>query len=170
MIARRAEQMFDCRAISPKRVQHTWDKGKRIDRVNDLLPGYIFLYSESKLTDISALRTLDGYIRCLKGSTRVSQYNSTKSATFIKAPTGIGGSSPKAGQAKITWNAIYGVKSYTVKRRTATTSFVTVKTGITTGSYVDSVPSPGNYIYIVVAVAEDGTNSAYSAEKVISVN
>ena len=68
MIARRAEQMFDCRAISPKRVQHTWDKGKRIDRVNDLLPGYIFLYSESKLTDISALRTLDGYIRCLKGS------------------------------------------------------------------------------------------------------
>ena len=67
-IARRAGQMFDCRAISPKRVQHTWDKGKRIDRINDLLPGYIFLYSDTKLTDISALRTVDGYIRCLKGS------------------------------------------------------------------------------------------------------
>ena len=129
--------------------------------------------SATEYTDTTATTVGTKYkytVRCLKGSTRVSQYNSTKSATFIKAPTGIGGSSPKAGQAKITWNATYGVKSYTVKRRTATTSFVTVKTGITTGSYVDSVPSPGNYIYIVVAVAEDGTNSAYSAEKVISVN
>ena len=66
-IARRAEQMFECRAISPKRVQHTWDKGKRIDRINDLLPGYVFLYSEDQRIDIARLRRLDGYIRCLKG-------------------------------------------------------------------------------------------------------
>lgn len=67
-IVRRAGQLFECRAISPKRVQHTWDKGKRIDRVNDLLPGYVFLYSETKLKDLSALRMIDGYLRCLKGS------------------------------------------------------------------------------------------------------
>ena len=48
MVARNAEQIFECRAISPKRVQHTWDKGKRIDRMNDLLPGYVFLYFEQK--------------------------------------------------------------------------------------------------------------------------
>ena len=68
MVARNAEQIFECRAISPKRVQHTWDKGKRIDRMNDLLPGYVFLYSETELTDFSRLRMLDGFIRCLKGS------------------------------------------------------------------------------------------------------
>ena len=68
MIARSVGQIFDCRAISPKRVQHTWDKGKRIDRINDLLPGYVFLYSDTELGDFSKLRTLDGFIRCLKGS------------------------------------------------------------------------------------------------------
>ena len=68
LIAQQAGQLFECCAISPKQVQHTWDKGKRIDRVNDLLPGYVFLYSEEERIDIARLRALDGYIRCLKGS------------------------------------------------------------------------------------------------------
>ena len=160
-------------------IKITWDAEPGIEKYrvyrSENGSSWAFLkdVNATEYTDTTATTVGTKYkytVRCLKDGKLASQFNSTKSATYIKAPTGIGGSSPKAGQAKITWNAIYGVKSYTVKRRTATTSFVTVKTGITTGSYVDTVPSPGNYIYIVVAVAEDGTNSAYSAEKVISVN
>lgn len=109
-------------------------------------------------------------VRCLKGSTLVSQFNSTKTATYMAPPTGIAGSSPSHLKAKITWNPTYDVKSYTVKRKTATTNWVTVKTGITGGSYIDTVPSEGDYIYCVVAVAADGTNSAISAQKVVCVN
>ena len=56
---------MDCRAISPKTVQHTWSKGKMVDVVRDLLPGYVFLYREDQKIDISALHQVSGVIRCL---------------------------------------------------------------------------------------------------------
>ena len=65
VIARTAEERFHCRAISPRQVQHTWSKGKMIDRENDLLPGYVFLYCQEKSENPAAFRTLNGVIRCL---------------------------------------------------------------------------------------------------------
>lgn len=64
LIAKEAEILLDCRAIYPKQVQHTWSKGGMIDIEHDLLPGYVFLYAEEKL-DISLLRRISGFIRCL---------------------------------------------------------------------------------------------------------
>ncbi len=63
-VASAAAQLFSCRAIYPMQVQHTWVHGKMTDRVNPLLPGYVFLYSEEKL-DISKSRAVSGVIRCL---------------------------------------------------------------------------------------------------------
>lgn len=65
MIAKTAEDLFPCRAISPKQVQHTWSKGKPYDIVHDLLPGYVFLYFDSEKPDVTGLRRLGGVIRCL---------------------------------------------------------------------------------------------------------
>ena len=52
-IAKTAMELFDCRALSPKQVQHTWSKGKMIDRENDLLPGYVFLYFQDQVENIA---------------------------------------------------------------------------------------------------------------------
>ena len=60
-------QVYSCRAISPKQIQHTWDKGQYVDRERDLLPGYVFLYSEEPIRlpqDIR--RNLDRIIRSLR--------------------------------------------------------------------------------------------------------
>lgn len=56
---------FSCRAFSPKQVQHTWSKGKMVDIVHDLLPGYVFVYREEKIKDVAALRSVQGVIKCL---------------------------------------------------------------------------------------------------------
>ena len=74
-VARAAEARFHCRALSPKQVQHTWSKGKMIDRENDLLPGYVFLYYEEKVENPVVLRSVDGVIRCLKDTS--GQYELT---------------------------------------------------------------------------------------------
>ena len=66
-VATAAMQAFDCKAISPKQIQHTWDKGQYVDRERDLLPGYVFLYSEEPIRlpqDIR--RNLDRIIRSLR--------------------------------------------------------------------------------------------------------
>ena len=65
-VAYSAEKKYGCRAISPKQVQHTWMKGKPVDIEHDLLPGYVFLYSEDQPLDITALRRIPGIIRCLQ--------------------------------------------------------------------------------------------------------
>lgn len=64
-VAKYAMQTFDCTAISPKQVQHTWEKGKPIDRVHDLLPGYVFIYQQDEPLKVSSLRSIQGVIRCL---------------------------------------------------------------------------------------------------------
>jgi len=65
-VATAAMQAFDCKAISPKQIQHTWDKGHMTDRVHDLLPGYVFLYFEDRLPEQWELRKVDRIIRCLR--------------------------------------------------------------------------------------------------------
>lgn len=74
-IARAIMQTIPCRAFSPKQVQHTWSKGEMVDIVHDLLPGYVFVYLEDQPLDISALRSVQGIIRCLSSMDR--QYELT---------------------------------------------------------------------------------------------
>ncbi len=64
-LKRKIEQFSDCHVIQPKVVQHTWSGGQMIDRENDLLPGYLFLYSEERLEEFYPLRRLDGVLRIL---------------------------------------------------------------------------------------------------------
>lgn len=66
-VVRIAMQVYDCRAISPKQIQHTWDKGQYIDREHDLLPGYVFLYAEEPILQPQDIRrNLDRIIRSLR--------------------------------------------------------------------------------------------------------
>ena len=64
-IAEKIADQLHCRAISPKQIQHTRSKGKTVDIEHDLLPGYVFVYTEDVPLDISFVRTVDGVIRCL---------------------------------------------------------------------------------------------------------
>ena len=57
----------ECQAIIPKQVQHTWDKGKMVNRIHNLLPGYLFLYSDEPL-EISVCQRTQGVVRCLRSS------------------------------------------------------------------------------------------------------
>ncbi len=54
-----------CQTIIPKHVQHTWDKGKMINRIHNLLPGYLFLYSDEPL-EVSSCQRTQGVVRCLR--------------------------------------------------------------------------------------------------------
>ncbi len=57
--------MLQCQAIIPKQIQHTWKKGQMINRVHNLLPGYLFLYSDDPLA-IFVCQTTQGVVRCLR--------------------------------------------------------------------------------------------------------
>ena len=42
-------EMTGCKTLRPKQIQHTWAKGGGTrDTVNDLMPGYVFLYCAEK--------------------------------------------------------------------------------------------------------------------------
>ncbi len=74
-IARTVSEMTGCKALRPKQIQHTWAKGGGTrDVVNDLMPGYVFLYCDEK-ADVSILNALQGVIRCL--STTDGEYELT---------------------------------------------------------------------------------------------
>ena len=64
-VANSAQQLFQCRAIYPKMIQHTWSMGKMVDIVHNLLPGYVFLYAEKQRLPAALLRSIQGVIRCL---------------------------------------------------------------------------------------------------------
>ena len=66
-IACEARDLTGCRTLVPKRVQHTWSQGKMVNRIRDLFPGYLFLYSE-ELLEMSRVRQIPGVIRCLRSS------------------------------------------------------------------------------------------------------
>ena len=65
IIAMEAKAFYQCTAISPKQIQHTWQKGAMVDRIRDFLPGYLFLYSEEPL-NLYRCRYLPGVLRCLR--------------------------------------------------------------------------------------------------------
>ncbi len=51
------------RAFSPQILQKKRVKGENIKRFVDLLPGYVFVFNEEKLTDYSVFFGIDGVIR-----------------------------------------------------------------------------------------------------------
>ena len=66
-VAHAVKQVYECEAISPKQIQHTWDKGRFVDREHNLLPGYVFVYSEEEiLAPQDIRRRLDRIIRCMR--------------------------------------------------------------------------------------------------------
>jgi transcription antitermination factor NusG len=69
-VARAVMQKIPCRTLSPKQVQHTWAKGKMVDIEHDLLPGYVFVYTENERLDVALLRPIQGIIRCLSSQDR----------------------------------------------------------------------------------------------------
>ncbi len=67
-IARAVSETTGCRAIRPRQIQHTWAKGGGTrDTVNDLMPGYVFLYYKEK-ANVAFLNSLQGVIRCLSST------------------------------------------------------------------------------------------------------
>ena len=65
-IAKRLEQKLPCRAIYPRRIQHTWSKGKMVDLEHILLPGYVFVYVQDETElDTGYLRHFDGVLKVL---------------------------------------------------------------------------------------------------------
>ena len=55
-VARAVMQAYSCQAYSPKQIQHTWNKTHFVDREHDLLPGYVFVYSEEAIFPPQDLR------------------------------------------------------------------------------------------------------------------
>ena len=69
-VAQAVTQMFGCRAISPRQIQHTWSKGHPVDIEHDLLPGYVFVYCEAPMENPQDMRKIHGVIRCLSAGER----------------------------------------------------------------------------------------------------
>ena len=65
VIAKLMEIRGAYRAFSPRIIRKQRKKGENIERRFDLLPGYVFLYSEERLTDYSLFSGIDGVIRRL---------------------------------------------------------------------------------------------------------
>ena len=55
------------RAFSPKIVSMQRKEGRLVERTNDLLPGYVFFYTEEPLTNNEPLSGINGIVRCLGG-------------------------------------------------------------------------------------------------------
>ena len=51
------------RAFSPQIIRKQRKKGENIEKRFDLLPGYVFIYSEERLTDYSLFYGIDGVVR-----------------------------------------------------------------------------------------------------------
>lgn len=64
-VAGEATAHFGCKVIIPKQIQHTWSKGQMINRIRELLPGYVFLYSEELIHPSWTFR-IPGVIRFLR--------------------------------------------------------------------------------------------------------
>lgn len=62
-----ATQLMNCEACSPKQVQHTYVSAthKMTDRIRQLFPGYVFLYSTEALK-ITEIRKLPDVIRVIR--------------------------------------------------------------------------------------------------------
>ena len=65
------------RAFSPQIIRRHRIKGKNVDDVNDLLPGYVFAYSETELLENDLFHGIDGLIRRLGNKNDCFQLSGT---------------------------------------------------------------------------------------------
>ena len=65
IIAELLERKGMDRAFSPRIVSRQRRKGRTEDTTYELLPGYVFAYSENQFTFFEAFTDIDGIIRCL---------------------------------------------------------------------------------------------------------
>ncbi|MBQ3760619.1 MAG: hypothetical protein II875_01260 [Clostridia bacterium] len=79
-VARHAETKFDCRAISPKQVQHIRRHGAFEDISHPLLPGYVFLYFDGPVEDTAMFRRLPGVLKCLKETEKQAELSGSDEA------------------------------------------------------------------------------------------
>ncbi|MBQ9197854.1 MAG: hypothetical protein IJ157_11540 [Clostridia bacterium] len=64
-VAQRLEKRGMLRAFSPRIIKRQRVKGINQDALYDLLPGYVFAYSEEQLTSFDTFRGIEGIIRRL---------------------------------------------------------------------------------------------------------
>ena len=82
-------------------------------------------------------------------------------------PTGLAGNG-WTGAAELSWTAVSGASSYTVKRSTTSGSgYSTIASGIATPSYADTTAADGVTYYYVVAAVNGGGSSGNSAEAAV---
>lgn len=69
-VAKRLEKAFNCKVIQPKSVEHRREKGKPVDILHDMMPGYLLLYfaPDQSLPSVEQFRTIDGFRYLLKYS------------------------------------------------------------------------------------------------------
>ena len=94
-VVRAADQALHCLAISPKQIQHTYKSGKVIDRIHQLLPGYVFLYSEPPLTPTS-IYILPDIIRVMRNQEKTYELTGQDEAfaMMIREKSGVLGKTP----------------------------------------------------------------------------
>lgn len=106
-------------------------------------------------------------VRCLEGSTVVSDYNKTGiSVVYLSAPelvSAVGGTK----SVKVTWKAVDGATSYLVYRKTAADSnwsyVATVNGGGVTTYTNKNLNAQYTYYYTIMARNADGVTSSYNS-------
>ena len=95
-VARFAEELYGCRTLAPKQIQHTWSGGQMIDRVRDLLPGYVFLFTEEKIPNPASLTMMQDVNRCLRDSSQRYELsgNDEQFALMLLRKDGVIGKTP----------------------------------------------------------------------------
>nr|WP_139367674.1 glycoside hydrolase family 6 protein [Bacillus alkalicellulosilyticus] len=97
-------------------------------------------------------------------STQVSATPSAPQQNVPAAPTGVTATAGNE-QVSLSWNAVSGATSYTVKRRTSPTgALTTVATGLTSTSYTNTSLTNGTTYYYVVTAVNSAGESANSSQ------
>jgi|GEM_PF-801393 len=147
----------------------SWSAGKALVFDIDANSGYT-TYD----VDMSAVAGWSGTIKQIRID--INQYSSSgsvdidairmggSSVSAPGAPTGLSASGGN-GQVSLSWNAVSGADSYTVKRGTSTGTYgTTVVSNHTSTSYIDTGVSNGTTYYYVVTATNSGGTSGNSAE------
>lgn len=113
-------QLIDIEVIAPKIIQRKWVKGKTFEDIHDYLPGYLFLYTETPITNFSTLFRLEDVYRIL-GERDKGYYLSNANLAFANMLRACGGTIGvlktyrKGDKVKLADGAMSGVDGEIVK-------------------------------------------------------